>query len=132
MPSISASTIRPAHQFAPGLHQPQVQHLGLDLDVISVSFTARRLPSLAPQVSQVGNSALVEREAATLPLDYAFGFKLADVGPAAIKVQRQCRRTDGRGLSGSRSRDRLGDGRVINGGGLSHRVRFPFRRDRLP
>jgi hypothetical protein len=32
---------------------------------------------------------------------------LADIRPAAIEVQRQCRRADGRGLSGSRSRDRL-------------------------
>ena len=54
---------------------------------------------LAPQVSQVGNAALVEREAVTLPLDHALGFELADVGPAAIEVQRQCRRADGRGLS---------------------------------
>ena len=59
---------------------------------------ARRLPPLAPQVSQVGNAALVEREAVTLPLDHAFGFELADVGPAAIEVLRQCRRADGRGL----------------------------------
>ena len=43
---------------------------------------------LAPQGSQVGNAALVEREAVTLPLDYAFGFELADVGPAAIAMQR--------------------------------------------
>jgi hypothetical protein len=35
----------------------------------------------------------------------------------------QCRRADGRGLYGSRSRDRLGDGRAINGDGLGHRVR---------
>ena len=41
---------------------------------------------LAPQVSQVSNAALVE--AVTLPLDHAFGFELADVGPAAIEVQR--------------------------------------------
>jgi hypothetical protein len=41
---------------------------------------------LAPQVSQVGNAALIEREAANLPLDDAFGFELADVGPAAIEV----------------------------------------------
>jgi hypothetical protein len=46
----------------------------------------------------------------TFTLDHAFGFKLADVGPAAIEVLRLCRRTDGRELSGSRSRDRLGDG----------------------
>jgi hypothetical protein len=49
--------------------------------------TPRRLPPLAPQVSQVGNAALIEREAVTLPLDHAFGFELADVGPAAIEVQ---------------------------------------------
>jgi hypothetical protein len=43
---------------------------------------------LAPQVSQVGNTALVEREAASLPLDHAFGFELADIGAAAIKMLR--------------------------------------------
>jgi hypothetical protein len=53
---------------------------------ISVRLTARRLPPLAPQVSQVGNAALIEREAVTLPLDHAFGFELPDVGPAATKV----------------------------------------------
>ena len=31
---------------------------------------------------------LIEREAVTLPLDHAFGFELADVGPAAIEVLR--------------------------------------------
>jgi hypothetical protein len=51
------------------------------------SASARRLLPLAPQVSQVGNAALVEREAVTLPLDHAFGFELADVCPAAIEVQ---------------------------------------------
>jgi hypothetical protein len=54
----------------------------LTLDVISVGFHARRLPPLAPQVSQVVNAALVEREAVTLPLDHAIDFELADVGPA--------------------------------------------------
>ena len=54
----------------------------------SIGFTARRLPPLAPQVSQISDAALIEREAVTLPLDYAFGFELADVGPAAIEVQR--------------------------------------------
>src|SRR6478609_4963221 len=77
---------------------------------------------LAPQVSQIRNAALIEREAVTLPLDYAFGFELADVGQAAIEVQRQCRRADGRGLSGSRSRDRLDDGRAINGDRFRHCV----------
>jgi hypothetical protein len=80
--------IRPAHQFAPLLHQAQLQHLGLDLDVISVSLTARRLLPLAPQISQVGNTVRIEQEAATWPLDHAFGFELADVGPAAIEVLR--------------------------------------------
>jgi hypothetical protein len=37
---------------------------------------ARRLLPLAPQISQVGNAALVEREAVTLPLDHALGFEL--------------------------------------------------------
>ena len=59
---------------------------------------------LAPQISQIGSAALIEREAITLPPDRAFGFELADVGPAAIEVQRQCRRADGRGLGGSPSR----------------------------
>jgi hypothetical protein len=76
------------HQFAPLLHQAHLQHLGLDLDVISVRLRARRVAMLAPQVSQVGNAALVEREAVTLPLDHAFGFELPNVGPAAIKVLR--------------------------------------------
>ena len=79
--------------------------------VRSIAFTARRLPPLAPQVSQISDAALIEREAVTLPLDYAFGFELADVGPAAIEVLRQRRRADGLGASGSRSRNRLGDGR---------------------
>ena len=41
---------------------------------------------LAPQISQIGDAVLVEREAVTLPLDHAIGFELADIGPAAIKV----------------------------------------------
>jgi hypothetical protein len=65
-----------------------LQHLGLDLDVISVSLTSWRLLPLAPQISQIGNAARIEREAATLSLDHAFGFELADVGPAAIEVLR--------------------------------------------
>jgi hypothetical protein len=65
------------------------------------------------------SARMVEREAVTLPLDHAFGFELANVCPAAIEVHGQCRRADGRGLSGSR----LGDGRAIIGDGLSHRVR---------
>ena len=67
--------------------------------VSGVGLTARRLPPLAPQVSQVGNAVLVEREAVTLPLDHAFGFELADVGAGAIEVLGQRRRADSRGLS---------------------------------
>jgi hypothetical protein len=39
----------------------------------------------AARVSQVGNAALIERQAVTLPLDNAFGSELADVGPATIE-----------------------------------------------
>ena len=45
--------------------------------MLRVRLAARRMPPLAPQVSQIGNSALVEREAITWPLDHAFGFELA-------------------------------------------------------
>ena len=38
---------------------------------ISVRLTARQLPPLAPQISQVRNAALIERKAVTLPLDHA-------------------------------------------------------------
>ena len=55
---------------------------------ISVRLIARRLPPFPPQVSQVGNAVLIEQEAVALPLDHAFGFELADVGPAAIEVPR--------------------------------------------
>jgi hypothetical protein len=65
--------VRPTHQFGLLLHQAQLQHLGLCLDMIGVRLTARRLLPLAPQVSQVANAALVERKAITLPLDHAFG-----------------------------------------------------------
>jgi hypothetical protein len=80
----SAHRLLPGHQLAPPLHQAQLQHLSLDLDVISVGLRARRLPPLTPQISQIGNAALVEREAVTVPLDHAFSFELVDVGAAAI------------------------------------------------
>ena len=48
-------------------------------------------------------------------LDHAFTFELGDVGSAAIEVERQCRRSDGRGPSRSRPR---GDERTIIGDGL--------------
>ncbi|MBR0697092.1 hypothetical protein [Bradyrhizobium lablabi] len=86
----------------------------LRCNVVGVGLCARRLPPLTAQTSQIGNAALVEGEAVTLPLEDAFRFELADVGPAAIEVQRQCRRTD--------SRNHFGDGRTINGNRLRHRV----------
>jgi hypothetical protein len=87
--------------------------------MFGISRSARRLLPLAPQVSQIGNPALIEREAVTLPLDDAFDFELPDVGPAAIEMLRQSRRGDGRGIGGSWS----GGGRAINVDGRGHRVR---------
>ena len=58
------------------------------LTSMSVILSRPPAAALAPQVSQVGNAALVEREAVTLPLDHAIGFELADVGPAAIEMLR--------------------------------------------
>jgi hypothetical protein len=37
-----------SHQFTADLHQPQLQHLGLGLDVIGGGLRARRLLPLAP------------------------------------------------------------------------------------
>jgi len=91
-----------SHQLGLLLHQPQLQHLGLDCDVGSIGLTARRLLPFAPQVSQVSNAAQIEREAVTLPLNHAFGFELIDVGPAAIEVPRQCGRADGHRPTGGR------------------------------
>jgi hypothetical protein len=65
-----------------------LQKRGLCSRMLSVSLTARRLPPISPPVSPAGNSALVEREAVALPLDYAFGFELVDVRAAAIEVLR--------------------------------------------
>ena len=114
IPSISSSTSARRTSSRCFSIKRSVQHLRLHLDMLRVGLRARRLLPLAPQVSQVDNAALIEREAVTLPLDHAFGFELADVGPAAIEVLRQCRRADGRGLSESRSRDRLGDGADVS------------------
>ena len=74
----------------------------------------RSRSQFATRFSRLGNAALVEREAVTLPLDHAIGFELGDIGPAAIEMQRQRRRADGRGLSGSPSTGRLGGGRAIS------------------
>jgi hypothetical protein len=48
------------------------------------------------KVSQVGNADLIELEAVTLPLQHAYGFELANVGAAAIKMHRQRRRASRR------------------------------------
>jgi hypothetical protein len=74
------------HQLALLLHDPDAQQCRLRQGMLRISRSARRLLPLAPQVSQVGNSALIEREALALPLDHAFGLELADVGPAAIEM----------------------------------------------
>ena len=81
-------------------HAARTARARLDIHpaVFGVGLTARRLPPLAPQVSQVGNSAVAEWEAVTLRLDHAFGFEFADVSSAAIEELRQCRCADGRGL----------------------------------
>ena len=72
------------------LGNAQPDQFGLRPLKIRVCLTAWRLPPLAPQVSQVGNAALVEREAAAIgrTVQHAFGFELHDVSPAAIEVQR--------------------------------------------
>jgi hypothetical protein len=98
------------------LGKAKPDQLGLRPVKISVGLAARRSLPLAPQVSQVGNAALVKRESVTLPLDHALDFKLTDVCAAAIEVLCQCRRADGLGPSGSWSRDRLSEGRA----GLGH------------
>ena len=48
----------------------------------------RSCPSLCRFATCRRASTMVEREAVTLALDHAFGFELADVGPAAIEVLR--------------------------------------------
>ena len=95
--SISSSTSVWPHQFVLLLHQPQLQHLGLDRDVISVGLTARRLPPLAPQVSQVGNPALVEGKPSPCPGSH-LRLRACRCRSGSIEVLRQCRRADGRGL----------------------------------
>ena len=123
-------SVRPEHQFSFLLHQPHLHHLGLCLDVNSVSLRAWRLLPLAPQVSQVVFAALIERKAVTLPLDHAFSFELADVGPAAIEMERQCRRADPFWIAAERQAWR---GRAITSDALGSQRRgrvahFRFRR----
>ena len=119
-----------SHQGALLLLDPDAQQCRLRQGMLRISRSARRLLPLASQISEVGNTALIEREAVTLSLDHTFGFEFADVGPGAIEVQRQCRCADSRGLSGSRSRDRLGVGRAINGRSQPS-CSFLLRRDRI-
>jgi hypothetical protein len=91
----------------------------------SVGLRVRRLPPLVPQVSEVGNAALIKREAAALPMDHPFGFELRDLRPAAIKVQRQCRRADDCGLAGSQGRIRHGRA-IIADSPFAHTVQISF------
>jgi len=100
-----------AHQGPRLLLNPDAQQRRLGRCQLSISRSARRLLPLAPQVPQVGNSARVEREAVTLPLDHAFGFELADVGPAAIEVQRADALTVARFLDCGRETGLATDGR---------------------
>jgi hypothetical protein len=72
--------IRLRDQLALLLGDAEAKQRCLCFCMLSICLTTRRLPPLAPQVSQVGDAALVEREAVTLPLDHAIGFELADVG----------------------------------------------------
>ena len=87
------------HEFVFRLHHfQQLQHLSLGLDVIGVTSARGLLRSR----TQIGDAAAIEWEAVTLPLDHPLGFELADAGPAAIEMQRQCRRADGRVLADPR------------------------------
>jgi hypothetical protein len=105
--------ILPAQLLALLLHQPRLQHLGLDPDVFGIGPTARRLPPLPTQVSYIGKAALVEREAITLPLDHAFGFDAIGVivtAPIVLKLQRR-KQQDHRGiLEGTSKRGGGGNG----------------------
>jgi len=95
-----------SHQFALLLLDPDAQLFRLRQGMLRISRSARRLLPLASRISEVGNTALVERDAITLPLDHKF----AVIGSGAIVVFGKLGRAGGRWLSGSRSRDRLGDG----------------------
>ena len=94
MPSESETTtvvmllihLRPGHVSGADIRKCRSSDL-LCRSELGGSRALQRLPPLAPQASLVGYAALVEREAVTLPLDHAFGFEPADVGPAAIEVQ---------------------------------------------
>jgi len=101
------------HQSPLLLLDPDAQQRRLGRGRVCISRSARRLLPLASQVSQIGDAALIEREAAALPLDHTVGCEFADVGQAAIEVHRQCGHAGGRGLSGWQSRARFGDGRSI-------------------
>jgi len=68
---------------------------GVRLDrKMATSGSLRSIAALSPQVSQVGNAALTEREAGASPLDHAIGFELANVSPGAIQMQTQSSRAD--------------------------------------
>jgi hypothetical protein len=60
MLSMASSKSSLAQQLPLVLHQPQLQHLGLDLDVVSIGFRARR-----PPLASSGLIRIYARENAT-------------------------------------------------------------------
>ena len=82
--------ILPAHQLALLFHQAQLQHFGLDLDVIGVGLRARRTPMLRAQVLDVAQPrcGLVVTAIAAL-LDHRFRRQPRHVLPCAAKMRRQ-------------------------------------------
>jgi hypothetical protein len=78
------------YQLAPLLHQPRLQHLGLDLDVVGVSLRTRRPSMLRAQMSQVLQPRHILIELAIgSPLDHALRRQQIDVLPRATEVPRQ-------------------------------------------
>jgi hypothetical protein len=71
-------------------------------------IAAARAASIAGR--QSGSDRVRSRH---LALDLAFSFELADVGPAAIEVPRQCGRTAGLGRPGPQSTGSAMDGRAV-------------------
>ena len=74
-----------SHQLALLLLDPDAQQCHLRQDMLRISRSARRLPPLAPQVSQIGPSSGKPSPCRWITPS---AFELADVGPAAIEVLR--------------------------------------------
>ena len=82
--------ILPPHQLALLLHQAQLQHFGLDLDMIGVGLRSRRPPMFRAQVLDVAQPrcGLVVTAIAAL-LDHRFSRQPRDVLPCAAQMCRQ-------------------------------------------